>query len=171
MVEDWRSGRANAATVVSVPSDQGGTVKTPQKLGRWTRVTTRDYVEVGDALEVGVLISPYDIPDGIRGRYDDQNNRFVVEFRYMVDEKYRRVVSGDGVWIRLGKYSGRVVGVEVDRRTDPYTVIGEAIQNVHSITDARTRRRANYLVARKVLEDKRDDIFGNTNMHLLAEED
>ena len=143
-------------------------MKTPQKLGRWTRVTTRDYVEVGDALEVGVLISPYDIPDGIRGRYDGQSNRFVVEFRYMVDEKYRRVFSGDGVWIRLGKYSGRVVGVEVDRRPDPYTVIGQAIQNVQSIADARAQRLLNYLVARKVLEDKRDDILGDINMHSLA---
>ena len=45
-----------------------GTVSTQQTRGRWVRVEPSSYVAPGDAIEVGILISPYDIPDGVRRR-------------------------------------------------------------------------------------------------------
>ncbi len=136
-----------------------------QALGSWIRVTPGNYVVLGDAIEVGILISPYDIPDGVRGGYDKNRNRFVVEFRYMVDEKYRNFDVDDGVCIRLGKYSSRIVGIEVAvarlRASQVAVAVDKAIQNVENAKDARARRRENYIVAQRVLEDKHDDIFSN----------
>ncbi len=54
-----------------------------QTPGSWIRVIPGNYVALGDAIEVGILISPYDIPDGVRGGYDGDLKRFVVEFRYI----------------------------------------------------------------------------------------
>ncbi len=151
-------------------------MSTQQALGRWIRVTPSNYVVLGDAIEVGILISPYDIPDGVRGGYDKDLNRFVVEFRYMVDEEYRSLDVDDGVCIRLGKHSGRIVGVEVDvdrlnisevivavkdRSAAASAAIGKAMRNVDKMEDPRARRRENYIVAQRVLEDKHDAIFDN----------
>lgn len=147
-----------------------------QTPGSWIRVIPGNYVALGDAIEVGILISPYDIPDGVRGGYDGDLKRFVVEFRYMVDEEYRSLDIDDGVCVRLGKHSSRIVGVEVDvdllhisqvtiavadRNAAAYTAMEKAIKKIYKIDDARARRRENYIVAQKILEDKHDDIFGN----------
>ena len=150
-------------------------MSTQQAPGSWIRVTPSNYVALGDAIEVGILISPYDIPDGVRGGYDKDLGRFVVEFRYMVDEEYRHFDVDDGVCIRLGKHSSRIVGIEVDvdrlnisqvtvkvdRSAAASAAIDKAIRNVEKAKDARARRRENYVVAQRVLEDKHDDIFSN----------
>ena len=139
----------------------------------WIRVKPGKYVVLGDSIEAGVLISPYDIPNGVRGGYDDDLDCFVVEFRYMVNEEYRSVGADNGTRIRLGKHSSRIIGVEVDvdrlgfavavedRNAAAYAAIDKAMQDVEKIEDARARRRENYVVAQKVLEDKQDEIFGN----------
>lgn len=154
-------------------------MSTYHAVGSWIRVKPGEYVALGDAIEVGVLISPYDIPNGVRGGYDDNLDRFVVEFRYMVNEEYRSVGADNGTRIRLGKHSSRIIGVEVDvdrlgfavavqdRNAAAYAAIDKAMQNVEKIEDARARRRENYAVAQRILVDKRDDIFGNAQ-HAVA---
>lgn len=150
-------------------------MNTQQPFGRWIRVEPDSYVKTKGA-EVGVFISPYDIPAGVRGRYDEEIGRFVVEFRYMVNEKYRRLDRGNGVCLRLGEHSSRIVGVEVDvdvsrsrasqvpisvgTDTAASAAIGQAIQNVSNAKSAQARRWENYVVAQRVIEDKHDDIFG-----------
>lgn len=156
-------------------------MKTQQTLGHWIRVKPGNYLEPIEEVDIGILISPYDIPDGIRGGYDEHLKRFVVEFRYMVDEEYRREDGDDGVSIRLGKHSSRIVGIEIDvdrlrasgvtvaveNRKDAYTAMGHAIRNVQNLGKAKARRRENYLVAHKVFEDNQDGVFANMR-HALA---
>lgn len=154
-------------------------MKTQHVAGTWIRVTPGKYVALGDSIEAGVLISPYDIPNGVRGGYDDNLDRFVVEFRYMVNEEYRNLDADNGTRIRLGKHSSRIVGVEADvdrlgfavaveeRNAAAYAAIDNAMQNVEKIEDARARRRENYAVTQKILEDKQAEIFGNIQ-HAVA---
>ena len=156
-----------------------------QALGRWISVKPDNYVASDDAIDIRILTSPYDIPDGVRGGYDDDLHRFVVEFRYMLDEQYHIFDVGDGVRIRLGKHSSRIVGVELDvDQPSAYAAIKKAIQNVEETLNVRTgqidrrsrpkrvhsggrHKRQNYVVAQRVLEDKQDDIFGNLQ-HAVA---
>ena len=157
-------------------------MNTQQTLGRWIRVKPDNYVEPTKEMEAGTFISPYDIPNGVRGTYDEELERFVVEFRYMVDEKYRCLGNDEGVCIRLGKHSSRIVGIEVDvdrlrtsratvaveaRNDEAYAAIKQAIQDVENAEDARARRRENYVVVRKVLADKKDDVF-DSMQHAVA---
>ena len=154
-------------------------MSTYHAVGAWIRIKPGKYVALGDSIEVGVLISPYDIPNGVRGGYDDDLDRFVVEFRYMVNEEYRSLDADNGTRIRLGKHSSRIVGVEVDmdrrgfavavedRNAAAYAAIDKAIQNVEEIEDARARRRENYAVAQRILEHKRNDIF-DTHQNAVA---
>lgn len=147
-----------------------------QVLGRWLKVKPDSYdqpAEVGLDVEVDIFISPYDIPDGVRGRYDESRKRFVVEFRYMVDEPYQKPKMTGPVQLRLGRYSNRIVGLEIDvdrLRASAVTVHAEnpplltPYQAVESAIQAMGRddgatRRENYRVTQKVLADKQDEIF------------
>ena len=159
-------------------------MSTHQAPGRWIRVKPCNYVASDDPVDIRILTSPYDIPDWVRSGYDDDLDRFVVEFRYMLDEEYRISDVGDGVRVRLGKHSNRIVGVEVDvDQLAAHDAIKKAIQNVEETINARTRRsrrarlqrgrrgedakRQNYVVAQRVLEDKQGEIFGNVQ-HAVA---
>ena len=154
-------------------------MSTYHAVGSWIRIKPRKYLALGDSIEAGVLISPYDIPNGVRGGYDDDLERFVVEFRYMVNEEYRSLDADSVTRIRLGKYSSRIIGVEVDvdqlgfavavedRNAAAYAAIDHAMQNVEKIEDARARRRENYAVTQKILKDKQAEIFGNIQ-HAVA---
>ena len=159
-------------------------MSTHQAPGRWIRVKPCNYVASDDPVDIRILTSPYDIPDWVRSGYDDDLDRFVVEFRYMLDEEYRISDVGDGVRVRLGKHSNRIVGVDVDvAQPAAYDAIKKAIQNVEETINATTRRsrrarlrrrrrgedakRQNYVVAQRVLEDKQDEIFGGVQ-HAVA---
>lgn len=130
-------------------------MSTQQALGRWISVKPCNYVASDDSVDIRILTSPYDIPDWVRSGYDDDLDRFVVEFRYMLDEEYRISDVGDGIRVRLGRHSNRIVGVEVDvdqpgayqvpippgdPRADAYNAIKKAIRNVEETMNARAGR-------------------------------
>ena len=39
-----------------------------------------------DGVEVTVLMSPYDIPRALKGEYNEREQRFLIEFRYLGEE-------------------------------------------------------------------------------------
>ena len=142
-----------------------------QTVDHWIPVQADRYDEpheVGLEDEVDSFISPYDVPDGIRGTYNQKRKRFVIEFRYLVDEDYRtRRAERGPVRVRLGRHSRRIVGFEIDSQElksskessqerdraadDAYHAILRAIKTVNGWSDA--NRRKNYRVAQKVVGD------------------
>src|SRR5687767_6301690 len=73
--------------------------------------TTR---EPGRGVELTITLSPYDIPDGVRGVYDEQRGRYVIEFSYIEDEPWDYGEQDKYVRLRIGKASRRLKGVELD---------------------------------------------------------
>jgi hypothetical protein len=69
--------------------------------------------ETGKRVKVTVHFSPYDKPLAVRGRYDEDRKRFLVEFQYIADEDVDRQECGDYSLI-LGRNSGRLYGIEID---------------------------------------------------------
>jgi hypothetical protein len=67
-----------------------------------------------DGVEVTVLMSPYDVPQALRGRYDETKKRFAIEFRYLGEEDTRDEVYGEHVVLQLGENSGRLYGIVLD---------------------------------------------------------
>jgi len=66
-------------------------------------------------VEIRVGLSPFDIPDGVRGYYDDQRQRFVIEFRYIGNHEEKVAGPKDGhITIMVGKTSGRLYEIHVD---------------------------------------------------------
>ena len=85
-------------------------MSTQQALGRWISVKPCNYVTSDDSVDIRILTSPYDIPDWLRSGYDDDLDRFVVEFRYMVDEEYRILNVGNGAEVEALRLCGSESG-------------------------------------------------------------
>ena len=72
-----------------------------------------------------VMLSPYDVPKAVRGKLDEENQRFAIEFSYIGSEDTAlEENAGTGelhVHPRVGKHSGRLYGLEIDTE-----VLGEA---------------------------------------------
>lgn len=105
-----------------------------------------------------VFISPYDLPEAVRGSYDDQRKRFVIEFRYIQDEPKEKVVGGQFVTFEVGKHSKRLYHIEVD--VDKLRVNTVALQLVDKAIDhlgvqlSHTQDLPpNFQVAKRVLHD------------------
>lgn len=62
---------------------------------------------------VSVHISPYDRPQAFRGRYVADRGIFRIEFKYPDEEPGERHRGDDVVSVELGKYSGKLLAIEV----------------------------------------------------------
>jgi hypothetical protein len=59
-------------------------------------------------------LSPYDIPEGVRGYYCDDAKRFIIEFKYMTEEPVMERKLSEHVSVREGRNSGRLHDVLID---------------------------------------------------------
>jgi hypothetical protein len=65
---------------------------------------------------VEVVLSPYEIPDAFRGYYDNERDRFIIEFRYPDPEDWRLQSDNKNIGVRVGQHSGRIYGFEVNAK-------------------------------------------------------
>ena len=137
---------------------------------RWIRVEADRYdepEEVGLEVEVGVFISPYAIPDSVRGAYDNESKRFVVQFTYMVDEPWKLMKTNQPVAVRVGKHSRRVVGLEIDVDRIGASAVTVRFDRLYEAAEGAIREVErqvgggfhNHYVTRKVLKDHRESLF------------
>jgi hypothetical protein len=84
----------------------------------WIRIQPRDVqstaVERINGVEVTLMVSPYDIPECIRGDYDEALRRFVIELKYVQKEPWKLERVDEHVSTRVGIKSFRVHGIEID---------------------------------------------------------
>ncbi len=72
---------------------------------------------IESGVEISVGLSPFDIPEGVRGFYDEAIERFVIQFKYLdADGKERRtsVKPEAGIELCVGEYSGCLYEIHVD---------------------------------------------------------
>jgi len=59
-------------------------------MSEWIRVEGGKYnlprKEILRGVEVNVFMSPYDVPQGVRGEFDEKLNRFQITFEYISEE-------------------------------------------------------------------------------------
>lgn len=122
-------------------------------------------------VNITVRMSPYDVPEAVRGYYDKALGRFVIEFRYIGDELLKQKQEGEHITLRIGRYSGRLYGIEVDvdaMRTQAVDLILEVSDAVlQAIDDSlahvppKRSRHENYEVARDAITQNKGEIFGS----------
>lgn len=129
------------------------------------RTTTKDGVE----LIVGM--SPYDLPDGVRGYYADHQDQFVIQFRYLSDdEPQTEVVCNEHVKFFVGVHSKRLYAIHVDVCGMGANSINLKVEVPEEITRAfkgftqerhHSSRAKNYSVAGKVLLEQQRELLSH----------
>ena len=78
---------------------------------------TASSVETVRGVRVQVVASPHDVPRAVKGRFDEECEKFVITFRYLDEERSSYVLessSDEIVHVYKGTSSGRVERIEVD---------------------------------------------------------
>ena len=62
-----------------------------------------------------VEVSPFSMPQTVFGTYEQATGRFVIEFRYIDQEASPspRKLGNEGIVIREGQYSGKILSIEI----------------------------------------------------------
>lgn len=119
-------------------------------------------------VKVKLLVSPYDIPEAVRGFYDEQKHRFVIEFRYIGDEPTELQPQDRHITLVVGKNSGRLYGIEIDVDTLKVEVVGlrmEIIKEVNEALDNLVQksispsRRDNYRLTKDAISARQEQLF------------
>lgn len=122
-----------------------------------------------DGVKISVSLSPYDIPEAVRGMYDRALKRFVIEFKYLATEPWRRLAHEPTILLRVGENSGRLYGIEVDLASlDEVGVelqmrlpkmVNKAIDRESADQSWKALRARNYEIAKSVISTRRDELF------------
>jgi hypothetical protein len=100
----------------------------------------------------------------VRGEFDKQINRFVIEIRYLDDEDFKRTAIDEIVSLRIGKKSRRLLGIELDTTrvnvTEVQFEVKELEQEIERALDKLVRgesgrEQSNYSMAKSAIESKR----------------
>ena len=116
-------------------------------------------------VEFHVVVSPYDLPDAVRGHFDPALQRFVIEFRYFGDEKARTIVLDPHVTLHVGTQSSRIQRIEVDVKglgaNQVALKMAKAIESLRSVLSSRHVPDGNFAVAKHVITRKSPELMGD----------
>ncbi|HEY2931851.1 MAG TPA: hypothetical protein VGK99_08880 [Acidobacteriota bacterium] len=125
---------------------------------------------------VTLHLSPYDVPEAVRGFYDEDLKRFVIEFRYIGDEPTERAESSVAHFgFRVGKNSSRIYAIEIDvdalkakqvaLKVELQKAIDNLTERVSSRKSATDLRKENYALAKEIITHEGSKIFEHLDAH------
>ena len=124
----------------------------------------------GSKVKVEFLVSSYDIPDAVRGSYNEESGRFVIEFKYIdnSNEPTKPEPQDDYVTFIVGKNSSRLYQIEIDvkalkiekveLRMKTKDEVKKTLDNLIQMTINRFRQD-NYKLTQKALSEIEDELF------------
>lgn len=138
---------------------------------KWVQVEPEEFdrptpTQTSRGVELTVMVSPYDVPEAVRGRYDTDLDRFVIEFKYIQTEEWERDRQTDSIALRLGKNSGRLLGIEIDVQAlraghVRLDVIEQEAKRAHANRHRKRVPEDNYRIAMDILDKNEGAVFGD----------
>lgn len=118
-------------------------------------------------MELYVEVSPYSTPRSVLGRYDKTKGEFIIEFKYIDNEKVSpKPLNCGGIIIREGRYSRKIISLTIPIDMPNFkkigvislkTIIGNALsQRVRGVTEPDSPNSPDVLnqeVAEEILEE------------------
>ena len=121
-----------------------------------------------DGVEIIVGLSPYDVPEKVRGYFNDEIGRFVIEFQYLGNEEERVADHEDKhVKLLIGNHSNRLYEIHIDVEKLAVREVGlklllpevdEAIGKLASKLPYSNRKR-HYELAKDVISENREKLL------------
>ena len=138
-------------------------------MSEWVRVNqdelnSEPQTETIGGVSVNVFFSPYDAPDWVRGRFDEKTNRFVFEFRYLLQDEKTKLIkqgNGNGAYLRVGVETDRLHAVEFDVDAVPdnrvtLNLLTRAEETLKKVVRKgrknKNRRRSNFRAVKKAFD-------------------
>jgi hypothetical protein len=112
---------------------------------------------------VDLTIAPHQVPKAVRGYFDPRTQRTVIEFRYADDEEFKVERQDDRTSLRFGRYSRRLMGLELNISGAKASKVQLKIRAVEEIEHAvrrlieqhpESKIRENYSIAMKAIDSK-----------------
>lgn len=137
------------------------------KQAKWLHVEPNRYDEGEDVSRKGVafhvFLSPYDLPEAVRGQYNERLRRFIIDFKYMTEEASDLLKVDAYVKLRVGQRSRRLYQIEVDVQglgaSQVALKIGQAIDQLPSLLDTPRPPTGNFNVAKAVIQRKQPELL------------
>ena len=113
-------------------------------------------------------VSPYDVPEAVRGYYCNNKKCFVIEFKYISPEDIVERKQSSRVTLRIGKNSGRLYAIELDVQSFEAgevlcrVEVQQALRNVltHLVQEpVISTRKSNYKFAKDAVEQNESQIL------------
>ncbi len=82
---------------------------------------------------IRLVVSPYDVPRAVRGRYDELMKRFVIDLLYITKDEPREASDENGLQLLRGRNSGRIYSIIVD--VDGQGLDGVGLDIVHEVQE------------------------------------
>ncbi len=115
-----------------------------------------------DGLELTIELSPYDLPQGIVGSYNEATGEFTITFEYIDDEPETRVSECEGIEIFAGIHSNKIlrIAIHVDQPPHAGTAVIQLQTRVLGAIDRISQQKGqrNHEVAKRLLEDRFEDL-------------
>jgi hypothetical protein len=112
--------------------------------------------EASKGMHLEFSLSPYDIPQSVRGYYCEDRKRFVIEFKYITEETLNERKLAEHVSVQEGKNSGRMYKVFIDVEALNIGLISAAIRKAReapSLSQDVRRRNLNSKLFQAVESD------------------
>jgi hypothetical protein len=110
----------------------------------------------GKDLEFHVYVSPYDLPEAVRGEYVARESMFFIEFKYIGEESLERQIADDYVTMYVGRHSNRLYRIAVDvDKLGARSIVIRVSKAIDTLSDRLGAKRVpidNFRVAKDVIE-------------------
>ncbi len=134
----------------------------------WVMVDQKDLMKkIGQKKVKGVginlFLSPYDIPEAVKGDYDEKAGQFIISFNYFTGvEDLQSEITDKNVTLKVGKNSNRIYKIVINVKALGAKVVQLALlKEVINNFEARSKSRnvENYEVAKRILSENQKEIF------------
>lgn len=126
--------------------------------------------DLQDGVRVNVLVSPYDIPEAVRGYLAPDQKTFIIEFKYISSEDFLEQVLEPGVVIAIGRNSKRLYAIKLTVKAFQTDKVRLRLGVAETLSNAMTHlieapisemREKNYRLAKDVI-DKNESLLLQT---------
>jgi hypothetical protein len=121
--------------------------------------------------KVEVFLSPYDMPEAVRGSYNKEQKKFLIEFRYIGGDEPLETEVRDDTTLSIGRRSKRIYKIELgkieltkDKQVALRLVLPKQVDSVLTNLEGgqgAAQRSGNYRVARKIVEKRAEKLIEN----------
>ena len=132
-------------------------------------IKAEEYRLIGTESDKGysIELSPYDMPREVEGSFDKESGVFHILFKYLDREEAVIKEISESLKMKLGKYSGKILGLEIEVRKGNIREIAlVTVQEIDRAIEVELPRlkkyneKANYKVVKSVIHRNREPIFG-----------